>query len=120
MGFFPSKWSLVHKSLSRQPGFNLRDGVKITKMAMRCVEDYPCDRPTMKEVVKCLLSLRVVRDYDNLLGINRLLGARKDATLQCRVDRENQSDLIERSSMSCESSSKEEEVYPYSFMVPIS
>ncbi|KAM7503452.1 hypothetical protein LguiB_002356 [Lonicera macranthoides] len=130
MGFFPSKWSLVHKSLLRQPGFSLRDGVKITKMAMRCVEYYPCDRPTMKQVVKCLLSLRVVRDHAAFLGIERLLGARKDATLQShvdrenrsdltRVDRENRSDLIERSRPSRESRSKEE-IYFSSFMVPVS
>ncbi|CAL5410867.1 unnamed protein product [Camellia sinensis] len=51
--------SLVHNSLKNDPFFDVRDGVEITKLAMRCVRDDPKQRPTMSEVVCCLQELFV-------------------------------------------------------------
>ena len=59
--------SLVHKSLVMDPFFDARDGVKITKLAMRCVEYFPEKRPTMKEVVCCLQKLKTVQRYRDLI-----------------------------------------------------
>ncbi|KAI8539567.1 hypothetical protein RHMOL_Rhmol09G0192700 [Rhododendron molle] len=56
----PNK-SLVDKSLESDEYFDAGDGVKITKLAMRCVDYNPEKRPMMKEVVRCLRELNVVK-----------------------------------------------------------
>ncbi|GKU96438.1 hypothetical protein SLEP1_g9674 [Rubroshorea leprosula] len=60
-GFDKTKFSIVHESLKGDPGFCASDGVAITKLAMQCVEEDKYDRPTMKQVVKQLLNLSIVR-----------------------------------------------------------
>lgn len=71
--FGGGKCSLVHASLVEDPFFYPSDGRKITKLAMQCVEDQRYNRPTMDQVVKCLLKLRVVRRYAKALGIEQIL-----------------------------------------------
>ncbi|KAM7503450.1 hypothetical protein LguiB_002354 [Lonicera macranthoides] len=71
-GFVPSKHSLVHRSLQQQPGFYNRDGLKIAKLAMRCIGYWPDDLPTMKEVVRSLFNLLVVRRYADILDIHQM------------------------------------------------
>ncbi|KAI8539574.1 hypothetical protein RHMOL_Rhmol09G0193100 [Rhododendron molle] len=55
--------SLVDKSLENDEHFDAGDGIEITKLAMRCVDEYPKQRPTMKEVVRCLRELDVVKKF---------------------------------------------------------
>uniref|UniRef100_A0A5B7BQ11 Protein kinase domain-containing protein n=1 Tax=Davidia involucrata TaxID=16924 RepID=A0A5B7BQ11_DAVIN len=69
-----SKLSLVHGSLQAEPGFFSTDGANITRLAMQCVEYYPEDRPTMKEVVRHLLKLQVVKHHAGFLGMDQALG----------------------------------------------
>ncbi|CAI9107765.1 OLC1v1007205C1 [Oldenlandia corymbosa var. corymbosa] len=54
--------SFVDQSLEEGPYFNARDGLIISKLARLCVDIRVGNRPNMKEVVKCLENLSVVRD----------------------------------------------------------
>ncbi|KAJ4842534.1 hypothetical protein Tsubulata_020816 [Turnera subulata] len=65
--------SLVHKSFEEQPGYYRGDAVDITKLAMECVASEPLEAPTMKQVVKRLLKLKVVRTHAAQLGISKQL-----------------------------------------------
>ncbi|KAE9467966.1 hypothetical protein C3L33_00118, partial [Rhododendron williamsianum] len=60
--------SLVDESLKSDPFFDAHDGVEITKLAMRCVDRRPEQRPTMKEVVCCLRKLKVVNSIGDVIG----------------------------------------------------
>lgn len=60
--------SLVDEGLKSDPFFDAHDGVEITKLAMRCVDRRPEQRPTMKEVVCCLRKLKVVNSIGDVLG----------------------------------------------------
>ncbi|KAH7839918.1 hypothetical protein Vadar_010334 [Vaccinium darrowii] len=62
-----SNKSLVDISFESDQYFDPGDGVEITKLAMRCVEEKPVQRPTMKEVVCCLRGLNVVKKFGHLL-----------------------------------------------------
>ncbi|XP_059631756.1 probable serine/threonine-protein kinase PBL11 [Cornus florida] len=71
--FGPSKISLVRESLEKDFGFNQRDGCKITKLAMGCVQkEIHCrgkkvrPRPTMKEVVQILGDLYAVHHHKDV------------------------------------------------------
>lgn len=68
-----SKFSLVDQSLEADPAFNSSDGHKLTKLAMWCLKYFPRDRPTMKQVIKCLLDLHVVKIHASTLGLNTKL-----------------------------------------------
>ncbi|KAI8544698.1 hypothetical protein RHMOL_Rhmol08G0315800 [Rhododendron molle] len=48
--------------------FDAHDGVEITKLAMRCVDRRPEQRPTMKEVVCCLQKRKVVNSIGDVIG----------------------------------------------------
>lgn len=66
--------SLVDGTLKAESEFySSRDGRKLTKLAMRCVNYFPMTRPTMKQVVDCLLNLHVVRRHGNSLGTGQLV-----------------------------------------------
>ncbi|KAI8539561.1 hypothetical protein RHMOL_Rhmol09G0192600 [Rhododendron molle] len=56
-----SNKSLVDKSLESDQYFDPGDGVEITNLAMRCVEENPERQPMMKEVVCCLRESNVVK-----------------------------------------------------------
>lgn len=62
-----SNKSLVDISFESDQYFDAGDGVEITKLAMRCVEEKPVQRPKMKEVVCCLRGLNVVKKFGHLL-----------------------------------------------------
>ncbi|KAK9286635.1 hypothetical protein L1049_015035 [Liquidambar formosana] len=49
-----AEFSLVHESLEKEPVYNAFDGLKITKLAMSCVEFLPIHRPAMMEIIQCL------------------------------------------------------------------
>ncbi|KAK2969315.1 hypothetical protein RJ640_030856 [Escallonia rubra] len=55
--------SLVHGSLEDDLSYRVDDGLVITELAMRCVEELPGKRPTMESVVKSLEGLLVVQVY---------------------------------------------------------
>lgn len=58
---------LVHKTLKEDWGYSAEDGVSITKLAMQCIDFFPSNRPTMREVLQAL---------ENLLVLQRLCDAR--------------------------------------------
>ncbi|KAJ4825250.1 hypothetical protein Tsubulata_043751 [Turnera subulata] len=64
--------SLVHANIESEPLFYSRDGIKLTNLAMRCVEYVPLKRPTMKQVVSYLLKLQIVQGHGNSLGIDQI------------------------------------------------
>ncbi len=69
-----SKSSLVYQSLGGEPLFyHPSDGFEITNLAMQCVEYNPKKRPSMKQVVRRLLKLHVVRYHAEILDIDRML-----------------------------------------------
>ncbi|CAH9112990.1 unnamed protein product [Cuscuta europaea] len=77
-----SRHSLVHPSLNVDSNFRLSDAIKITKLATDCVKYDPLKRPSMKQVVRCLQNLHVVRHHANTWDINKMLNG-DDAILRC-------------------------------------
>ncbi|KAL9142569.1 hypothetical protein ABFS82_14G178400 [Erythranthe guttata] len=57
------KFSVVHPSLEADPYFDPSDGHKITALALECVGDEFAMRPTMKQVLRSLLDLKVVKKH---------------------------------------------------------
>ncbi|GLT86885.1 hypothetical protein SLE2022_049950 [Rubroshorea leprosula] len=74
------KSSLVHKSLESGLFFHPADGVKITKLALQCVDHNPHKRPTISQVLTSLLELSIVCHHADTLGINQTAGG--DAEMQ--------------------------------------
>ncbi|KAG8372817.1 hypothetical protein BUALT_Bualt12G0106500 [Buddleja alternifolia] len=68
------EFSLVHKNLAEGPDFCLGDGHKITALALKCVNRDECERPNMKQVVRSLLKLEVVKQHSHFLGLNNNWG----------------------------------------------
>ncbi|KAL3502822.1 hypothetical protein ACH5RR_037271 [Cinchona calisaya] len=64
-----TKRCLVHESLQTDPFFYTTDGFGITTLAVRCASFYPSLRPTMKNVVKRLFKLKVVKDHPEYFGV---------------------------------------------------
>ncbi|XP_059631761.1 probable serine/threonine-protein kinase PBL10 isoform X2 [Cornus florida] len=64
--FGPLKFSVVHGSLEKDSNFSQKDGYKITKLGIRCVQGLSLtSRLKMPEVVQCLLSLDVLRHLND-------------------------------------------------------
>ncbi|KAL0007789.1 hypothetical protein SO802_009291 [Lithocarpus litseifolius] len=53
--------SLVHNSLQEDWGYHAQDGIAITELGMCCIEFFPRNRPTMKDVVERLESLLILQ-----------------------------------------------------------
>ncbi|XP_073058961.1 probable serine/threonine-protein kinase PBL11 [Primulina eburnea] len=70
--------SLVHESLTKDPDFDSTDGAEITTMAMECINVCDHERPTMKQVLRSLLTLPVVKQHAPFLGVNKLLHPHKN------------------------------------------
>ncbi|XP_056691098.1 protein kinase STUNTED isoform X2 [Spinacia oleracea] len=68
-----SQVSLVHKDLMDDPTYDFVDGLKITRLAMHCL-DRSVYLPSMYAIVKYLCKLRVVKenwdviDHDNIIS----------------------------------------------------
>ncbi|KAL3509345.1 hypothetical protein ACH5RR_028746 [Cinchona calisaya] len=60
---------VVHKSLSAEPDYYLDDGYTIVKLVMKCIRRHEDKRLTMKQVVKHLLKLEVVKHHAHFLGV---------------------------------------------------
>ncbi|KAF7114622.1 hypothetical protein RHSIM_RhsimUnG0082200 [Rhododendron simsii] len=58
--------SLVHRSFRTEAGYDTNDGLKLAKLAMKCVQ-MDDKRPSMGEVVEHLKTLHMVRNYAELL-----------------------------------------------------
>ncbi|KAF7844888.1 putative cysteine-rich receptor-like protein kinase 35 [Senna tora] len=60
--------SASHVLLDKEDwGFNVEDGIAMTKIAMQCIDFFPMNRPTMKEVLQ---------DLENLVALQRLSDTR--------------------------------------------
>ncbi|KAL7128955.1 hypothetical protein ABFS83_13G030100 [Erythranthe nasuta] len=68
-----TEFSLVHKSLADEDDFCTDDGHKITMLALECVNGDENQRPTMKQVVKSLLKLELVKQNADFLGVDKVL-----------------------------------------------
>lgn len=55
--------SLVHSSLQEDWSYVVEDGTAITELGMRCVEFFPTNRPTMKNVVESLEGLMLLQRF---------------------------------------------------------
>ncbi|XP_061345054.1 serine/threonine-protein kinase BIK1-like [Gastrolobium bilobum] len=53
--------SFVHKNLQEDWHYCAEDGVTITLLAMQCIEFFPSNRPTMKDVLQSLDNLSVLQ-----------------------------------------------------------
>ncbi|XP_037494348.1 serine/threonine-protein kinase BIK1 [Jatropha curcas] len=93
MSFSEHKSSVVHQSLEFEPYFYSSDGVKVAKLAIKCMQYHPQKRPTMKQVVRYLQNLCIVRRHSNELNIHKILG---DDEIVLRTDNrsEKESKLI--------------------------
>ncbi|KAK6144805.1 hypothetical protein DH2020_021625 [Rehmannia glutinosa] len=67
------KFSLVHQSLVAESDYDPADGHKITMLAMECTDNDVSVRPTMKQVVRSLLKLKVVKKNADFFGVNKVL-----------------------------------------------
>ncbi|XP_073279633.1 probable serine/threonine-protein kinase PBL17 [Primulina huaijiensis] len=65
-------YSLVHESLAAESDCDPLDGRKITVLGIQCLRDPGYYRPTMKQVVKRLLRLKVVKRHADFLGVNMM------------------------------------------------
>uniref|UniRef100_A0A7N0V8Q8 Protein kinase domain-containing protein n=1 Tax=Kalanchoe fedtschenkoi TaxID=63787 RepID=A0A7N0V8Q8_KALFE len=63
------KFSLVHRCLEEEPLFSFQDGVKLTVLAMQCVDFNPLMRPTMKQVVQRLRKLCIIQNNPDLFDL---------------------------------------------------
>ncbi|XP_073157955.1 probable serine/threonine-protein kinase PBL1 [Henckelia pumila] len=70
--------SLVHESLSAESDFDPLDGRRITALGIQCLHDPGDSRPTMKQVVKRLLRLKVVKRNADFLGVNIMHSSREN------------------------------------------
>ncbi|GFQ04522.1 protein kinase apk1b chloroplastic [Phtheirospermum japonicum] len=66
-------FSLVNQSLAAETDYNFGDGPKITRLALKCINTNLAQRPTMKQVLRCLLKLKVVKKNADFLGVNKLM-----------------------------------------------
>ncbi|KAM1745108.1 hypothetical protein ACFX11_011907 [Malus domestica] len=55
--------SLVHGGLQEDWSYVVEDGTAITELGMRCVEFFPTNRPTMKNVVESLEGLMLLQRF---------------------------------------------------------
>ncbi|KAL3724174.1 hypothetical protein ACJRO7_036229 [Eucalyptus globulus] len=67
-----SRSSLVDESLKENLLFKFEDGLKITKLAMQCIKRNPNRRPSMKQVISCLLKLHIVQLDKEAVGFDEL------------------------------------------------
>ncbi|XP_073157665.1 probable serine/threonine-protein kinase PBL28 [Henckelia pumila] len=70
--------SLVHESLAADRNFDPFDGFTITRLGIQCLQEPSYYRPTMKQVVKRLLALKVVKRHADFLGVNKMYSPREN------------------------------------------
>ena len=70
-GSVRSRFSLVDSGLVKDPDYYTSDGVELTKLALQCIDMDSYERPTMSQVVRRLLNLRVIRKHAKELGIKQ-------------------------------------------------
>ncbi|XP_050208461.1 uncharacterized protein LOC126657741 isoform X2 [Mercurialis annua] len=71
--FDQARFSLVERELSKDGDHFANDGAELTRLALQCVAFDSFERPSMKQVVKCLLNLLVVRKHAKELGIKQVV-----------------------------------------------
>ncbi|XP_074267955.1 uncharacterized protein LOC141591499 isoform X2 [Silene latifolia] len=70
---YKSRTPLVHKNLMDDSTYDNVDGLKITRLVMRCL-DSDDRRPSMHAIVKYLCKLRVVRENWDVLNCDNIIG----------------------------------------------
>lgn len=68
-----SKFSLVSPSIEAGELLTKSDGIKITRIALRCVDPNPSRRPSMSQIMESLCNLQIVRQWEKTPGINMTL-----------------------------------------------
>ncbi|XP_074267913.1 putative F-box/FBD/LRR-repeat protein At2g05300 isoform X1 [Silene latifolia] len=68
-----SETPLVHKTLMDDSSYDMVDGLKITRIAMRCLRSA-VGLPSMHSIVKYLCKLRVVRENWDILDCDNIIG----------------------------------------------
>ncbi|CAL0306191.1 unnamed protein product [Lupinus luteus] len=63
--------SLVHKNLQEDWNYSAIDGVAITQLAMQCIEFFPSNRPSMKDVIQSLENLTVLHRLGDARAVKR-------------------------------------------------
>lgn len=69
-GFQPIDCPLFHESLKGEPGFHAHDGVAMTKLALRCVDNCQRQRPTISQIHQYVQSLQL---FTGNFGVEGLL-----------------------------------------------
>ncbi|KAL7086937.1 hypothetical protein ACP275_13G033900 [Erythranthe tilingii] len=65
-------FSLVDQSLTGEPDFDADDGEKLSEMLIECTRADPSDRPNIKQIVRSLLKLKVVKKNADFLGLKKV------------------------------------------------
>lgn len=66
-----TKFSLVHQSLIADPDFEAADEEKLSMLAVECMKSELSDRPTMKQITRSLLKLKVVNKHRDFFGVKK-------------------------------------------------
>ncbi|KAL0369744.1 UNVERIFIED_CONTAM: Serine/threonine-protein kinase BSK11 [Sesamum angustifolium] len=61
--------SLVHGSFEAESYFYATDGEEISRVGMQCLHPSPAERPSMKQIVRRLQRLQIVRDHGDLVVV---------------------------------------------------
>ncbi|OMO60520.1 hypothetical protein CCACVL1_24094 [Corchorus capsularis] len=56
---------LVHPSLQEDQDYNASDALRLAELGMSCIEFYPTKRPKMRQIVKRLKELALVKEHGN-------------------------------------------------------
>ncbi|OMO60515.1 hypothetical protein CCACVL1_24089 [Corchorus capsularis] len=56
---------LVHASLQKDQDYNVSDALLLAELGMSCIEFFPEKRPRMRQIVKTLKELSIVKEHGN-------------------------------------------------------
>lgn len=65
------KFSLVHQSLIADPDFEPADEEKVSTLLIECMRSKLSERPTMKQIVRSLLKLKVVNKHADFFEVKK-------------------------------------------------
>lgn len=83
-GSFEQRPSLVHETLTEHVGYSFEDGSELTELAIECMASEQGEVPSMREVVKRLRKLKVVKKH--IMGSSEnLVGPCSTGTVSCLI-----------------------------------
>ncbi|XP_065850425.1 probable serine/threonine-protein kinase PBL28 isoform X3 [Euphorbia lathyris] len=100
-GILTDKRELLNQYIQGSCGYsdpNCTRTVTITNLAMRCVKDNPQQRPTMKQVVRQMLNLHIVKQNANTWECCRMLDAVNKIHQSRRLPKDNRVKLYRQPS----------------------